>query len=40
LGGHYELWKGGMPLNEMVRIKEDKDWGPTIRVRSLASLKG
>jgi SPP1 gp7 family putative phage head morphogenesis protein len=38
LGGHYDLYKSGIPLSEMVKITDDPTWGPTMSVRPLAEL--
>ncbi len=40
LGGHYDLYKSGTPLGDMVKIKQDKTWGPTVGVRPLKEMAG
>lgn len=39
LGGHYQLWKDGMPLGDMVKITPNETWGPTIGIVPLKELQ-
>lgn len=38
--GHYNLYQGGMSLEEMVRTRNDPVWGPGLALRSVKSLAG
>ncbi len=38
LGGHYDAYKNGTPLADMVKIVDDKTWGATIKIVPLKEL--
>lgn len=37
--GHYELWKAGTPMQDMIKITDDPTWGPTIGIVPLRNLQ-
>ena len=39
LKGHYDLYKDGVPLADMVRVNQDKTWGATISIKPLKELR-
>jgi hypothetical protein len=39
LGGHYDLYASGVPLLDMVKIKDDPTWGPTIGIKPLSEIE-
>jgi len=38
LGGYYNLYKNGTPLEKMVNVVEDPTWGPTLRAVPMKDL--
>ena len=36
--GHYDLWKAGMPLEDMVHVSYDPVWGESVGVKPLKAL--
>lgn len=36
----FELYREGVPLEKMVRVRQDPTWGPTVGVRSAADIRG
>lgn len=38
LGSHYDLYQSGVPITDMVSVKQDSVWGPTLGVKPLRDL--
>jgi SPP1 gp7 family putative phage head morphogenesis protein len=39
LGPHYDLYQAGTPITDMVKIKDDATWGPTIAIKPVGELE-
>jgi SPP1 gp7 family putative phage head morphogenesis protein len=39
LGAHYDLYTNGTPIIDMVRIKDDPIWGPTIGIKPVGEFE-
>ena len=38
LGAHYDLWKSGISIKDMVKIKDDPVWGPTVGIKPVGAF--